>query len=95
MPLLKVLDLTNAPMPVRVDIRSRDAEGDLLYPTQSENQQPIITNLTRVEVLTKKGKDWLYWHWEPVKRGYTYDCGYSGVQMDGEREHLYHVEAAQ
>lgn len=35
---------------------------------------------------THKGKssNWVQWEWKPEPKGLAYDCGYSGVGIDGD-----------
>ncbi len=90
MTLAKVLDLAGKPVAgLAIDRRSRTADGELMY--ESTADQPHATKLLSVEIKRKAGARWLYWTWEPLRGGAYYDCGFSGVLIDGAHEQPYHI----
>lgn len=94
--LVKVLDLIGK-TPLRVDLRSRTADGELRHPhTAAEGARDCV--LTRVEIRKKRNhrtgepEQWLYWMNGPVNIPGMVNCGYSGQRMDGRAEHEIYLE---
>jgi hypothetical protein len=96
MPLIKVLDMIGK-TPVRVDLRTRTADGTLRYPLTQTEESPRVCDLLKVEIREKKNhrtgaaEKWLYWFNSPVVIPGMQDCGYSGQMMDGEAEHAIYL----
>jgi hypothetical protein len=82
MKLVKISDLVGENTSgMKADIRSRNADGSLKYPTFSDYQRPIIVTMRKVEL---KG-GWLYWRWD------GYSCGFSGVDLNSPQAETYHI----
>ncbi len=62
--------------PLRIDRRTRNADGSLKYPEQQKT--PQMTTLERVYIKREKGQDWLYWQWDRSLKE-TPLCNYSGI----------------
>lgn len=101
--LVRLVDLLDTPCDgLRVDIRSRTANGELMY-DHTRKELVCMVNMKEVVMEDRKHhrrglETWLIWRWwSRVLEGRTYDCGYSGICMNGEREMDYHllVEVAQ
>lgn len=80
-------DLIGTP-PIKVDQRTRNADGSLKYPEQQ--QEPRITTLQRVYTKRQDGKLWLMWEWD---RGcpQTPFCNYSGFVFDSQHANNYAI----
>ena len=90
MTLVRISDLIGKPVAgVQCDLRSRNADGSLMYASQEE-MGPRIARLKAVEVRREKGHRWMYWTWEKTRQ-IPFDCGYSGIRMDSEYVGDYHL----
>jgi hypothetical protein len=92
MRLARILELVGQPVAgLKVDIRSRLADGSLMYDHQStELRSEYMSEMVSVTLEQPKHKGepkWLYWRHKPIQGG----CGYSGVRMDCEDIGTYHI----
>ncbi len=88
MKLFRVLDLVGKDIAGRsADIRSRNADGSLMYGEQPQQREPIMVTMRLAEIKnqTRREKTFkaVYWRWD------GYSCGYSGVPVD--RATKYHI----
>lgn len=80
--LVRIMDLVDKPVAgMRVDIRSRNADGSLMYEHQ-EKGGPLIVTMKSVTIDRKKDGRWLYWRHEKDCSVIPWDCGYSGHRID-------------
>lgn len=98
--LVRILDLVDQPVAgIRADLRSRAADGSLLY-DHTEKEGPRMRTLKTVEIRREKGRHnqpkepWLYWTWEKPGDG-GFDCGYSGNALSGNAANVYLLIEAQ
>jgi len=94
MQLVKITDLIGKDVSgLRADIRSRLADGSLMYGEQREQQNPILVRMKRVHIVPqiRRGERYkaLYWRWD------GYSCGYSGVPLDSAQKYHILMEARQ
>ena len=78
--LLNVAKLVGIKSGTRVDLRTRLANGTVRYKHQDK---PILGTLDRVESVTERGQEWLYWHFT-ADRAHEVPCGYSGIVAGSE-----------
>ena len=92
MPLVRIFDLIGQDIAGRrADIRSRNADGSLMYEHQ-EKDGPIMVTMTRVRTTEdNRYGTWLRWEWEGRGLPVGLACG-SGVVMDGKKELEYYIE---
>ncbi len=93
MKLVKVLDLVGTDIAgLRADIRTRLADGSLMYGEQPEQREPIMVTMKCAEIKRqiRRGETYhaLYWRWD------GYSCGYSGVPVDRAEQYHFMMEVA-
>lgn len=100
--LHKIKDLVGKDIAgMRVDLRSRNADGTLKYHEEIHGSFPVIAPLKSVEIRMEKigSRDkekspWLYWTWETnnITDGNglnrSYGCGYSGTARNMDDYYL-------
>ncbi len=88
MQLVKITDLIGKDIAgLKADIRSRLADGSLMYAEQREQRDPILVTMKQVHIVPqiRRGEQYkaVYWRWD------GYSCGYSGVPLDSAKK--YHI----
>ena len=93
MTLIRIFDLIGKPVAgLKADIRSRLADGSLMYPHQQGDgglkDDYIVTMkaVTRERPKHRGEAGWLYWRWE-ASPGHNY----SGVRLDNRQVMDYHL----
>lgn len=93
MKLYRILDLVGEPVKGKAaDIRSRHADGSLMYPEQHNDPDESIYMVTMESVAVKKegGHKWLRWDWSGGERFNTF-CHFSGIRTDSDSVADYHI----
>ncbi len=86
----RIIDLVGKPIAgVTLDIRTRTADGSLMY-DHTEEEGPRIRALKSVEIRHKKDGPWLFWTWDRDTSKMS-DCGYSGIRMDSHNLNDYYL----
>lgn len=101
--LVRVADLLGKDVAgFRADMRSRTADGELMY-EHTAAEGPRMVTMTRVYLRTEPlgptlqkvyGKpkgEWLRWEWERDHTRGSFDCGFSGVLAEDEKHKDYHI----
>ncbi len=91
MRLVQVSSLVGKPIAgLTADIRSRVADGSLMYEHQRDSQ-PIIVKMKSVEIVDRKRRDETYKSLRWTFDGYS--CGYSGVALTDADKYYILIEA--
>lgn len=98
MQLVRVLDLIGQDINGRAaDIRSRDANGQLLYQWQ-EAEGAYMTTLNRVEIRHERAggrqrpkEPFVYWLWNEQPRQMQHTCNYSGIAISSPAAARVHI----
>jgi len=89
--LVRILDLIGKPIAgLQADLRSRNADGTLMYSHQAENG-PRMVRMKCVRVKRENNHKWLRWEWEK-SNAIPFDCGFSGIRMDSDQIGEYHLQ---
>lgn len=101
--LVRIADLIGKDVAgMRADMRSRTADGELMYEHTAQNGPRMVT-MTRVylrsepngptlqRIYGKPKGEWLRWEWKADPVVIPHDCGYSGVLAENEDHRAYHI----